>query len=88
MKNLISERHPVYAGADLVIDSRDEPHDVIVGRDHRHRWPNWPEPADRVLHRPTPPPNHPKLVLFRVSCTGERAGADKPDKKIAVCTKR
>ncbi len=31
MKRLISERHPVYTGADLVIDSRDEPHDVIVG---------------------------------------------------------
>lgn len=31
MKALIAERHPVYAGADLVIDSRDEPHDVIVG---------------------------------------------------------
>jgi shikimate kinase len=31
MKRLISERHPVYARADLVIDSRDEPHDVIVG---------------------------------------------------------
>lgn len=30
MKNLIEERHPVYANADIVIDSRDEPHDVIV----------------------------------------------------------
>ena len=31
MKGLIAERYPVYAGAELVIDSRDEPHDVIVG---------------------------------------------------------
>ena len=31
MKGLITERYPVYAGAELVIDSRDEPHDVIVG---------------------------------------------------------
>lgn len=30
MKNLMAERHPVYAGADIVVDSRDEPHDVIV----------------------------------------------------------
>lgn len=30
MKRLIEERHPVYANADIVIDSRDEPHDVIV----------------------------------------------------------
>ena len=30
MKRLISERHPVYQSADLIIDSRDEPHDFIV----------------------------------------------------------
>ena len=30
MKRLMQERHPVYERADLIIDSRDEPHDVIV----------------------------------------------------------
>jgi len=30
MKQLMDERHPVYARADIVVDSRDEPHDVIV----------------------------------------------------------
>lgn len=30
MKRLIGERHPVYAAADLIVDSRDEPHDIIV----------------------------------------------------------
>ena len=30
MRKLMSERHPVYETADLVIESRDEPHDVIV----------------------------------------------------------
>lgn len=30
MRRLIDERYPVYAGADLVVESRDEPHDVIV----------------------------------------------------------
>ncbi len=30
MKRLMAERYPVYEDADLVIDSRDEPHDVIV----------------------------------------------------------
>lgn len=30
MRRLMEERHPVYEQADLIIDSRDEPHDVIV----------------------------------------------------------
>ncbi|NNE23702.1 MAG: shikimate kinase [Rhizobiales bacterium] len=30
MRNLIDERYPVYAKADLVVDSRDVPHSVIV----------------------------------------------------------
>ena len=30
MEKLIGERYPVYAEADIVIDSRDVPHDVIV----------------------------------------------------------
>ena len=31
MKKLIKERYPVYAEADLTVESRDVPHDVIVG---------------------------------------------------------
>ncbi len=30
MKRLIDERYPVYRNADIVVDSRDVPHDVIV----------------------------------------------------------
>jgi shikimate kinase len=30
MRNLIDERYPVYAAADLVVDSRDVPHNAIV----------------------------------------------------------
>ncbi len=30
MRKLIEERYPIYAEADMTIDSRDEPHDVIV----------------------------------------------------------
>ncbi len=30
MRKLIETRYPVYAGADLTVESRDEPHDVIV----------------------------------------------------------
>jgi hypothetical protein len=31
MKKLMTERYPVYEGADLTVESRDVPHDVIVG---------------------------------------------------------
>lgn len=31
MKRLIEERYPIYAEADLTVESRDVPHDVIVG---------------------------------------------------------
>lgn len=31
MRALMEERYPVYAQADVIIDSRDVPHDVIVG---------------------------------------------------------
>jgi shikimate kinase len=31
MNRLIEERYPIYAGADLTVESRDVPHDVIVG---------------------------------------------------------
>src|SRR4029078_427630 len=31
MKRLIEERYPVYAEADVTVESRDVPHDVIVG---------------------------------------------------------
>ena len=30
MKRLIDERYPVYGSADIIVDSRDVPHDVIV----------------------------------------------------------
>lgn len=30
MRNLIDERYPVYAAADIVVDSRDVPHNTIV----------------------------------------------------------
>ncbi|WP_342643612.1 shikimate kinase [Rhodoligotrophos ferricapiens] len=30
MRNLIEQRHPVYAEADLTIESRDVPHDLVV----------------------------------------------------------
>lgn len=30
MAGLIEQRHPVYAGADIAVDSRDVPHDMIV----------------------------------------------------------
>lgn len=30
MRNLIEARYPVYAEADITVESRDEPHDVIV----------------------------------------------------------
>jgi shikimate kinase len=31
MKKLMEERYPVYAEADVTVESRDVPHDVIVG---------------------------------------------------------
>jgi shikimate kinase len=31
MKKLMQERYPIYAEADLTVESRDVPHDVIVG---------------------------------------------------------
>jgi shikimate kinase len=31
MRELLPQREPVYAQADLIVQSRDEPHDVIVG---------------------------------------------------------
>ena len=31
MKKLIEERYPIYAEADVTVESRDVPHDVIVG---------------------------------------------------------
>ena len=30
MRKLIETRYPVYAEADMTVESRDEPHDVIV----------------------------------------------------------
>jgi shikimate kinase len=31
MKKLMAERHPIYAGADITIESREAPHEVMVG---------------------------------------------------------
>jgi shikimate kinase len=31
MKQLMSKRYPVYAEADVTVESRDVPHDVMVG---------------------------------------------------------
>jgi shikimate kinase len=31
MKKLMAERYPIYAEADVTVESRDVPHDVIVG---------------------------------------------------------
>jgi shikimate kinase len=31
MKNLMEQRYPVYAGADITVESRDTMHEVIVG---------------------------------------------------------
>jgi shikimate kinase len=31
MKKLIEERYPVYESADVTVESRDVPHEVIVG---------------------------------------------------------
>jgi shikimate kinase len=31
MKKLMTERYPIYADADVTVESRDVPHDVIVG---------------------------------------------------------
>jgi shikimate kinase len=31
MKQLISKRYPIYAEADVTVESRDVPHDVMVG---------------------------------------------------------
>jgi len=30
MRELMKKRYPVYAGADITVESRDVPHDVIV----------------------------------------------------------
>lgn len=31
MRRLIEERYPIYADADMIVESRDEPHDIIAG---------------------------------------------------------
>jgi len=31
MKKLMAERYPIYAEADVTVESRDVPHDTIVG---------------------------------------------------------
>ncbi|MEQ1651436.1 MAG: 3-dehydroquinate synthase [Hyphomicrobium sp.] len=41
MRKLIEARYPVYAGADMTVESRDEPHEVIVS-----------EIINRMLHHP------------------------------------
>ena len=43
MRNLIAERYPVYAEADITVDSRDVAHTSIVNSIIRSlaRWPGW-----------------------------------------------
>jgi shikimate kinase len=43
MRNLIAERYPIYAEADLTVDSRDVAHTSIVNTIIRNlaRWPGW-----------------------------------------------
>jgi shikimate kinase len=48
MRKLISERYPVYAEADITVDSRDVAHTAIVNGIIKTlaRWPGW----DRLKH--------------------------------------
>ena len=48
MRKLISERYPVYAEADITVDSRDVTHTAIVNGIIKTlaRWPGW----DRLKH--------------------------------------
>src|SRR4029078_10631625 len=51
MRKLIEERYPLYAEADLTVDSRDVAHTSIVNTIIRTlaRWPGW----DRLNHAPS-----------------------------------
>jgi shikimate kinase len=57
MRRLMNERYPVYAGADLTIESREVPHDEMVGYILRGllAGPLKP-PAAEPAAQPTPPP--------------------------------
>ena len=43
MREMIEERYPIYAAADLTVDSRDVAHTSIVNSIIRTlaRWPGW-----------------------------------------------
>lgn len=60
MKALIDARYPVYAEADLTVESRDEPHDVIVA-----------EIAVRLAQLLSAPPNEPSN---QTAATGTQPG--------------
>ncbi|MGQ0455761.1 MAG: 3-dehydroquinate synthase [Hyphomicrobium sp.] len=66
MKALIDARYPVYAEADVTVDSRDEAHDVTVA-EILNRLAAMPRPSDKAA-----PPNaaHPQMVGVSL---GERA---------------
>ena len=50
MQRLMDERYPVYAGADITIESRNVPHDIIVEEivecDRRHAVPEGDDQAE------------------------------------------
>lgn len=52
MRDLMAVRYPIYANADITIESRDVPHDVIVGE-------IISELAQRLLVSPTDEPERP-----------------------------
>ena len=52
MRDLMAVRYPIYANADITIESRDVPHDVIVGE-------IISELAQRLLVSPADEPERP-----------------------------
>jgi shikimate kinase len=46
LQNLITTRHPIYAQADITIESRDVPHEVIVGEIVESLGPNLTLPSE------------------------------------------
>ena len=57
MKKLMAERHPIYAGADITIESREAPHEVVVGNivdalASRLAQGTRRETQDRIQHQP------------------------------------
>ena len=52
MRKLIGDRYPVYAGADITVESREEPHDVIVTELMERLVAALPRPIANVLSQP------------------------------------